>query len=146
MDYKLGLSAECGLDAALPNLNIEEVLNDPAWTFTLKTSCRYWDYRGDREVLGFDPSGRMLYLGKTPAHEDVWIVLAPDECVGPDAEMQAVGKADSPARMDRQSANVMWAFLAYLFSRIRYSDFARRPGHYPDISSERTLALSTDIL
>lgn len=130
----------------LPNVKLEEVRNDPSWTFTFKPSCRHWDYRGDREVIGFDPTGRMLYLGKTRTSEDVWVIMAPDECVGRYAEMQSVGKDRDPARMDRPSANIIWAFLSFLFSSIRYSDFAHVAGEYPDVTSERTLALTTRIL
>ena len=109
-DYKLALSASLGLDAAAPNLKILEVRNNPAWTFTFKPECRHWDYRGDREVIGFDSTGRMLYMGKTGTGEDVWLVVAPDECVGPHGEMQAVGKATGPSRMDRSSAWISWTY------------------------------------
>lgn len=146
MDYKFGLSAALGLDAGLPNLNIDEVRNDPSWTFTFKPSCRHWEYRGNREVIGFDPTGRMLYLGKTRTGEDLWLIVAPNECVGPEGEMQPVGKAEAPARMDRPAMNVMWAFFLHLFAQMRYSDFVNIRGAYPDIQSERTLAKSTNIL
>ena len=142
----MGLSAEIGLDAVLPNMRDPEASVDPAWVFTVRPDLRHWDYRGDRDVFGFDPSGRMLYFGKTHAGEDVWLVLAPEECIGPyGTKHDLPKKMDAPARMDRKVANVIWAFLSVVFSRVQYSDFALRDD-YPDISSEAKLELSTDIL
>ena len=129
------------MDAVLPNMRDPEASVDPAWVFTVRPDLRHWDYRGDRDVFGFDPSGRMLYFGKTHAGEDVWLVLAPEECIGPyGTKHDLPKKMDAPARMDRKVANVMWAFLSVVFSRVQYTDFALRHD-YPDISSEAKLEL-----
>ena len=142
----MGITADIGLDAALPNIKIPEACVDPSSVFNIRPDLRHWDYRGDRDVIGFDPAGRMLYLGKTHAGEDVWIVMAPNECFGPDGEVQDVPpKGAEPARMDRRTANVMWAYISYVFTCVHYLDFAMAD-KYPDIRSESTLALSTDIL
>ena len=47
----MGITADIGLDAALPNTNVHAAQVDPSWVFHIRPDLRHWDYRGDREVI-----------------------------------------------------------------------------------------------
>lgn len=147
LDYKAAIGVGIGLDAAAPNLSHPGVSNDPTWTFNLRPDRRHWEYRGNRNFLGFDPSHRLLYFGSTHANEDVWLALVPLEFVGPlgDYNCDEMPQTNEPARMDPIAANAMWAYVSLVLTRIQYGGFAMTRD-YPPIASEHDLGLHTDIL
>lgn len=74
LDFLVLVSRGIGLGALLPNAN-----NNTSWLFCLDVRRNEkWDFRMANARLGFDPSERMLWIGKTHMSEDVWIAMVPD--------------------------------------------------------------------
>ena len=68
------VSRGIGLGTLLPNSG-----SDLDWEFKLDMSKnRFCDFTVARAKLGFNPSGRMLWVGTTTMSEDVWIALVPN--------------------------------------------------------------------
>lgn len=128
----------------LPNMSIAAVRSDPEWTFSMRPKQSYWQFRSDRGVLGFDPAERMLYLGRTQAQEDVWLVLTPEEALQEhyQADPSTFDKTKKP-RMSSVAVRIMYAFLNSVFAKIHYSNFTHS---YPDVGSEAAMRLKTDIM
>ena len=73
IDYHLTVGNCMGFSPLLPNAR-----SDPHFCFEmdLKMPCR--DFKGKNGMLGFDPAGKMLYVGRC-RNEDVYLAMAPNE-------------------------------------------------------------------
>lgn len=73
IDYHLTVGNCMGFSPILPNAR-----SDPHFCFEmdLRMPCR--DFKGKNGMLGFDPAGRMLYVGRC-RNEDVYLAMAPNE-------------------------------------------------------------------
>ncbi|KAI6010564.1 hypothetical protein EDC04DRAFT_2610141 [Pisolithus marmoratus] len=74
LDYTLYVGSRCGLDAALPNVDI-----DHNWTAKLQLSManRFWPDNAINS-LPFDPKGHMMYIG-TRLDDQMWIAMVPNK-------------------------------------------------------------------
>ena len=74
IDMLVVVSRGIGLGTLLPNSG-----SDLDWEFKLDMSKNcFRDFTVARAKLGFNPSGRMLWVGTTTMSEDVWIALVPN--------------------------------------------------------------------
>src|SRR6202007_637888 len=71
IDYQLTVGKEMGLSALLPNRQ-----GDHGFYFGLDLQKPTKAFKGKHGMLGFDPAGRMLYIG-TQGREDVFLAMAP---------------------------------------------------------------------
>lgn len=76
LDFLLVVPKEPGLDAIIPN---REVDHNFSFDFTLTQYYRPWTTKYGE--LGFDPSRRMLYIGKAGG-QNVWLAMAPADVFG----------------------------------------------------------------
>ena len=145
LDYKFLFPNRIGLDVCLPNITVPEVREDPTWTFYMITNRRHWGYRGHRAPMGFDVTQRMMYLGNTGATDDLWLVIAPEECVAENPMIHDVEEMKTSTVMDSKAALIVWAFIAYVLDRVNYKDFTMHI-RYPKIDSLRDFNTQCGIL
>ncbi|KAI5981072.1 hypothetical protein EDD15DRAFT_2204624 [Pisolithus albus] len=95
LDFVLYVGSRRGLDAALPNVDV-----DHTWSAKLKLNLGYRQWPESRQgALGFDPKGRMMYVGNR-LEEQLWIAMLPNEYLeGAElrrvVEMEGTGRAVS---------------------------------------------------
>ncbi|KAI6038200.1 hypothetical protein EDC04DRAFT_2896706 [Pisolithus marmoratus] len=139
MDHHLDLvilvTEAVGLHAILPTVD-----SDPTYTFKLDLHHPQRQWRAKHVDLGFDPSGRMMYLG-THYQEEVWMAMVPRSFVavrqwGIDnrrdnmAHIEAVTTAVTPNQFC-----MMVSFLAKQLQSIGFKDIYMRE-EYPRILSQ----------
>lgn len=73
IDYHLTVGNCLGFSPLLPN-----ALSDPYFSFEMNLLMPRRDFKGKNGMLGFDPAGRMLYVGRC-RNEDVFLAMAPNE-------------------------------------------------------------------
>lgn len=79
LDYTMYVGDRRGLDAALPNMNV-----DHNWTtkLTLNMTHRLWPDK-NIQALPFNPMGHMIYIG-TRLDDQLWLAMAPNTYFLPD--------------------------------------------------------------
>ena len=73
IDYHLTVANCPGFSPLLPN-----ALSHHAFEFKMDLNKQIREFKGKHATLGFDPAGRMLFIG-TRDNEDVFLAMAPDE-------------------------------------------------------------------
>ena len=112
LDYILVVSGFIGFWAATPNVPV-----DHNYVLTLDLSKPYRDYKGKYGKLGFDPKGRMLYIGKCK-NDDVWLALAPWEFIDSIDEGPPAGHVTGDTRLSKKHYHMMIMFLAFMLESI----------------------------
>jgi hypothetical protein len=75
LDFVMYTSRYLGLGAIVPNAEAHH-----NWTFTLALKDQHHFFSQKHGLIGFDTTGKMIYLGKCQ-QEAVWIAFAPDDFV-----------------------------------------------------------------
>ena len=139
IDMIVAVPRGIGLGAMLPH-----VINDLTWQFTLdvaKNKARNFDMVHAK--LGFDPSNRMLWVGKTCMEEDVWIAMIPNTFEADDTpvldELEHAGKRCT--RLEDLHRNILLVFLSYVLQKIRHRHIHLRET-YPDLDPDSLEASS----
>ena len=134
-----------GLDVLLPNVANVNARANATWTFEMDMSKRHWEYRGDRKLLGFDPTQRMMYIGRANGLDDSWLTWAPRYVVGANVNLDAVEQSGGTTRMDPTDFRIGAAMLAWMMEKMHYSN-VYVVGGYPDVSSDARFNTACDIL
>ncbi|KAI6009799.1 hypothetical protein EDC04DRAFT_2610529 [Pisolithus marmoratus] len=144
LDYTLYVGSRHGLDAALPNVDI-----DHNWTAKLQLSManRFWPDNAINS-LPFDPKGRMMYIG-TRLDDQMWIAMVPNkffDLQDPEntREKLPVLTHKHPV-VEPKHARTMVMFIAHVLADMRFEDIhCIRP--YPEPLTWDTIRDSTEIL
>lgn len=107
LDYILVVSGHVGFWAATPNVPV-----DHNFVLSLDLSQPYRDYKGKYGKLGFDPKGRMLYIGKCK-NDDVWLAMAPWEFIDGGDEGCPAGHVTGDTRLSKRHYRMIVMFFAY---------------------------------
>ncbi len=111
LDFLLMVPRGLGFAAFLPPGNQEVGAFDGIeFILHLGTPRRMWKAKYGQ--LGFDPTGRMLYIG-TCRDEDIWLAAAPDEFGGDERIQPTTGDS----RMTASKYHIWLMFLAYTLDR-----------------------------
>ena len=115
IDYRMMVGDRMGLSPLLPNM-----LSCHNFSFHLDLKMPYKAFRGKHAMLGFDPAGRMLYIGQCN-NEDVYLAMVPDDVlsgqVPPSPAGFSTGHSVMSARHYRQVLMMIVHFLADLPKR-----------------------------
>lgn len=144
-DYDVRVPSEHGFGAVLPNVSIPGVLNWTNWSFTLDLSRHSWEYRGDREILGYNPANRMLRIGKTIIDGDVFLSWMPVEALDNNLDIRTVQHTKESTVMHPRLRRLTQAALAIMMYRSHYTD-VYPVTDYPDISSDNAFRNNTNLL
>lgn len=139
IDMVVAVPRGIGLGAMLPG-----IINDLTWQFTLDVSRNQArNFEMVHAKLGFDPSNRMLWVGKTCMGEDVWIAMIPNTFEADDAavlnELERSGKRCT--RLKEVHRNILLVFLSYMLQKIGLRHIHLRKT-YPDLDNNSLEASS----
>ena len=145
VDYDARVPSEQGFATVLPNISIPGVLNWTNWSFTIDFSHVHWEYRGDREMLGYNPAHRMLRVGNTLIGGDVFLSWMPLEALDNDLDIRAIRHTKESTIMHPRLRRLTQAAIAIMMYRSHYTD-VYPISEYPDISSDDEFALETNLM
>jgi hypothetical protein len=117
LDYILTVSGSIGLWATTPNVDIDHTFN-----LALDLKKPFRDYKGKYGKLGFDPKGRMLYIGKC-RNDDVWLAMAPWSFIDGTDEDVPAGHVTGDTRLSTRHYRMIVFFFAYILQSIRDKGF-----------------------
>ncbi|KAI5982236.1 hypothetical protein EDD15DRAFT_2203089 [Pisolithus albus] len=140
LDFVLYVGSRRGLDAALPNVDV-----DHTWSAKLKLNLGYRQWPESRQgALGFDPKGRMMYVGNR-LEEQLWIAMLPNEYLE-GAELRRVVEMEGTGRaVSTQHRYMLTMFVAYVLDEMRHEDITCITP-YPEPLTLESIKESTEIL
>jgi hypothetical protein len=110
IDYQLTVGNCLGLSPLLPNAR-----SDHQFCLTMDLHMQYRDFKGKNAMLGFDATGRMLFIGRC-RNEDVFLAMAPNEFLEghftPTRAGYSKGSTVMSTRHYRQTVMMLAKFLA----------------------------------
>ena len=115
LDFFNCVSKGIGLDAFIPNT---ATVHNYEFSFSLNYPSR--NYRSKYAKLGFDPAGAMLWIGRTPAAEDAWIAMAPNDSLDLNCPLVPPGTSSGATRMKPEHYRILTSFLSCMFRRSGY--------------------------
>jgi hypothetical protein len=140
IDLKIYVGNGLGLGGMMPNqyalhtYELELKLHRPDRSFKTKFA-----------KLGFDPVGCMLWIGRSPNAEDVWLAWAPTNALeGTEDELPA-GSCSGDTSMSEAHYRRVVMFLAHCITEMRYRD-ALVGEKYPNINDSQCFRRATNIL
>ena len=145
LDYLYLEPTRLGFDVLLPNVRNAMVLHDAGPIMTLQVHKRHWDFRGDRRLLTFDPTRRLLYIGENHVKDAMWLAMVPNHLIGLPADGKLNARSKTNTVMRAEDARAVIAFLAYCLHKLGQRDFAMTK-IYPDISDEAKLKSATPLV
>jgi hypothetical protein len=141
LDFLMTVSASIGLWAATPNINV-----DHNYVFQLDLTKPYRDFKGKYGKLGFDPKGRILFIGKS-RNDDVWLAMAPWSSFDDSADNMPAGHVTGDTRLSTKHYRMLVMFFAYLLSQLRDRGFTCIDKYGVDLSdSDPSFVIHTNIL
>jgi hypothetical protein len=142
IDFFMAVSANIGLDAVLPRARSEASV--PNFSFRLTLDGNYREWKTLHGQLGFDPSGRMLHIGRR-YEEDVWIAFAPKTFVCRMSTEEHPGfQLETSTRLSTEHYRRFALFINYCLSQMSFEYFTLRR-QYPDINDIEDLRQMTNI-
>jgi hypothetical protein len=135
VDMLVCVGREIGLGAIIPNQHINSLY------------AVQLDFRHKNKVfkiakhnrLGFDPTGCLLWIGKMPSGDDMWIAWVQEN--GDEEEDILL----SSTCLSEQHYRITVMFFAFVMSQCGYRDIVVHE-RYPDISRPNTVAEATNFL
>ena len=98
--------------------------------------------------LGFNPAGRMLWIGKTHQNEDLWIGMAPNSFNNESTAMleDLEWLPSTSTKMESQRVKILLPFLVYVLEKVPAHDLYVSE-KYPDLNDgEEFLETASNIL
>jgi hypothetical protein len=111
IDFFTCVSAGIGLDAFQPN---DVTVHNYEFAFNVRQPIRR--FRSKYAMLGFDPVGAILWIGRSPMAEDVWIAMAPLTALKIDCPMVPAGTCSGSTQMSPRHYRIL---IFFLFSMLR---------------------------
>lgn len=140
IDLKIFVGNGLGLGGMMPN---QHTLHTYEFELNLGRPGRQFNTKFAK--LGFDPVGCMLWIGRSPNAEDVWLAWAPNNArEGTDGDVTA-GTCSGDTKMSEVHFRRAVMFLAKCISGIRYRD-ALVEDDYPDVSDSVAFTRATNVL
>jgi hypothetical protein len=113
IDYHLTVANCVGLSPLLPNAR-----SDHTFGFKMDLKKQIREFKGKHAMLGFDPAGRMLFIG-TRDTEDVFLAMAPNEFLhGHIIKASPHKKAKESSRMSRRHYRQTLMMIAHFLGKL----------------------------
>jgi hypothetical protein len=140
MDLRICVGNGLGLGAVLPNQNVDH-------NFEIRVNLKqaYRTFSPKFAKLGFDPTGCMLWIGRSPASEDVWLAWAPKVSLPTACEDVPAGTCTGSTQMSRRHHRMAAMFMALMLKRIAYRDVTVS-NNYPDLERDETFDWPTNAM
>lgn len=141
LDLMVCVGRDIGLGAMLPNL--EATHN---YEFTLNLGSPFRQFTAKHIKLGFDPTGSMLWIGRSPSGEDVWLAFVKLEDLETEEEdLIRPKRSGSSTCLNTHQYRCTVMFLAYVLNHISFMD-ATVHDTYPDVTDKADFTFATNIL
>jgi hypothetical protein len=143
IDYHLTVANCIGFSPLLPNAQSHHLFE---FKMDLKKQIR--EFKGKHAMLGFDPAGRMLFIG-TRDNEDVFLAMAPSEFLQGEIKASHHGRPTSSPVMSRRHYRQTVMMIAHFLADLpEHSYLNHTDGVFvQDLESEHAnFHLSTDAL
>ena len=112
IDYHLTVGNCLGFSPLLPN-----VLSDHQFCFDMNLKMPIKDFKCKNAMLGFDPAGRMLFLGRC-RNEDVFLAMAPNEFLQGHYTPTRAGYSTGPTVMSRRHYRQIVMMIAHFLAKV----------------------------
>lgn len=112
LDFAMMVSGEIGLWATIPNVD-----TDHTFSFKLNLSQPQRVFKNKYGKLGFDPKGRMLYIGQC-RNDNVWLAFCPWATLDKAADDVEAGYCTGDTRLSTAHYRMAIMFLAKALSAL----------------------------
>ena len=112
IDYHLTVGNCLGLSPLLPN-----VQSDPQFSFELDLKGQIREFKAKNAMLGFDPAGCMLYIGRC-RNENVYLAMVPNEFLEGHFMPTRAGYASGPSLMSQRHYRQTVMMLAHFLAQV----------------------------
>lgn len=132
IDYHLTVANAVGFSSILPNAE-----SSHTFEFEMDLKKPYRDFKGKHAMLGFDPTGRMLYVGRCK-NEDIYLAMVSDAFWnGEEAPSDAGPGSGGSSVMSRRHYRQVVMMLAHFLAKIPECAFHNAETVYQqDLDSE----------
>ncbi|KAF8342353.1 uncharacterized protein EI90DRAFT_3011842 [Cantharellus anzutake] len=120
IDFSLKVPDRCGFDAILPPSPIGVL---PTWSFDLDLCGSLRDFLNRKGDLGFDPRGRMLYIGKF-GHDSVFLAMAPNSFLDGSLDPVPCGHVTGPTQMNTSHIRMATSIILWSMTYISDRDYS----------------------
>jgi hypothetical protein len=140
LDLQICVGRGLGLGAMLPNIAIHHAME-----FGLNLHQPMRKFSAKYAKLGFDPTGCMLWIGRSSTGEDVWLAFIPNDCMGPEAEDVPTCSGKEETTLNKEHYRIAVMFLTDMLRRIGLRDIIVTE-QYPDVSNDDDFTYATNAL
>jgi hypothetical protein len=137
LDLMVCVSDGLGLGALLPNLTVHH-----NYEMTVDLSQPYRTFSSKFATLGFDPTGSMHFIGRSPASEDVWMAWAPR--IQTHGDETPVGESKGSTAMSTHRFRICFMFLVTMLQEIGARGVLVL-SRYPNVDDNEEFARATRI-
>jgi len=130
IDYHLTVANCVGFSPLLPNTR-----SDHTYEFKMDLKKQIRDFKGKHAMLGFDPAGRMLFIG-TRDNENVFLAMAPNEFLHGHIRALPRKRTKESSRMPRRHYRQTVMMIAHFLGKL--------PNHSYRTVDEFTQKLDTE--
>ena len=131
IDYHLTVGNCLGFSPLLPNAQ-----SDMQFCFELDLKGQIREFKGKNAMLGFDPVGRMLYVGRCRS-ENVFLAMAPNEFLRGHFRPTRAGFSTGSSLMSRRHYRQVAMMLTHFLVAVRELPFITTESVYNlDLESE----------
>lgn len=132
IDYHLTVGNRLGFSPLLPN-----VQSDPQFSFELNLKGQIREFKGKNAMLGFDPAGRMLYVGRC-RNEDVFLAMAPNQFLKGYYRPTRAGYSTGSSQMSKRHYRQTVMMLAHFLAQVQELPFVNNePVYQLDLESDQ---------
>ena len=142
IDYHLTVANCIGLSPLLPNSESNHLYN-----FDLDLQQPYREFKYKHAVLGFDPAGRMLYIGRRQ-NEDVYLAMVPNEFFDGRTSFTAARRSKASTIMSTRHYRQIVMMFAHFLADIPLLSYHNLSGVYKQKldTPEPKWANTTDVM
>jgi hypothetical protein len=131
IDYHLTVGNCLGFSPLLPNLRA-----DHHFCFEMNLKMPIKDFKCKNAMLGFNPAGCMLFLGRC-RNEDVYLAMAPNDFLRGHYTPTCAGYSTGPTNMSRRHYRQTVMMLAHFLAEVKELSFLNTdPVYEIDLDSE----------
>ncbi len=134
VDMLLCVGRDIGLGAIVPNQSANSL-----YSIQIDFRHRFKEFRAKHNRLGFNPTGSMLWIGKMPSADDVWIAWVPEDR---DEEDEVT---PSSTCLSERHYRIILMFFAFVLNKCGHRDIVVHQ-KYPDISKHDAIKEATNLL
>lgn len=133
IDFHLTVGNCMGFSPLLPN-----AASDHQFEFEMDLKKPHVGFKGKHGMLGFDPAGRMLYLGHC-RNENVYLAMAPNEFLEGGFVATEAGRSSSSSVMSRRHYRQVVMMISHFMEKVAHLPYLNIESVYKqDLESNST--------